>query len=138
MKSFSFLVSCTSNDEPLARDRAGVADLAAGLAVERRPVEDEATSAEPSPARADSASRFCSRMPITRASASVPCIAEELAAVVVLLLERVERAGREDGGGLGRAARDGRVLLLRGLEAGRSIRRFWSAARLSMTSTGMP
>ncbi len=41
MKSFSFLVSWTSKREPLAADRAGVADLAAGLAVERRAIEDE-------------------------------------------------------------------------------------------------
>ncbi len=53
---------------------------------------------------------------MTRASLAVVVIAEELAAVVVFLLERVERAGREDGGGLGRAARDAECCSLLGLE----------------------
>ena len=88
---------------------------------------------------ADSASLFCSRMPITRAVGLGRLVAEELAAVVVGLLEGVERAGGEDVGGLGRAARD-----LRRARPGpprslaRSTRRFWSAARLSVTSMGMP
>ena len=41
---------------------------------------------------------------MTRASASVAGVAQELVAVVILLLERVERARREHRRGLGRAA----------------------------------
>ena len=117
MKSFSFLVSSTSNVKPVAADRAGVADLAAGLAVERGSIEDEDQRAPPL-ASADSASRFCSRMPMTRALSSVVVVADELAAVVVFPLERIERAGREHVGGLGRAARDDRVPAALDLEAG--------------------
>ena len=53
--------------------------------------------------------------------------------MVILLLERVERAGREDVGGLGRAARDRpRAASRSASKPGRSTRRFWSAARLSV------
>ena len=71
MNSFSFLVSSTSKREPIAADRAGIADLAARFAVERRAIEDEDQRARPPSAWADSASRFCSRMPMTRACSSV-------------------------------------------------------------------
>ena len=43
---------------------------------------------------------------MTRALSSSLRVADELAAVVVFPLERIERAGGEDVGGLGRAARD--------------------------------
>ena len=55
---------------------------------------------------------------MTRASSCGGRVADELAAVVVFPLERVERAGREDVGGLGRPARDDGVLVALDLEAG--------------------
>ena len=115
VKSLSFFVSLDLEDEPLAPDHAGVADLAARLAVERRPVEDQddRRAGASADAVADSARRFCSTMPMTLRVGLGRLVAEELVAVVIRLLERVERAGREDGGGLGRAPRDLASLVLR-------------------------
>ena len=69
MKSFSFLVSSTSNDETA---RPGSCRCRRpGRRTRRRTASGRGPgpATVPSPAWADSASRFCSRMPMTRAVA---------------------------------------------------------------------
>ena len=100
----------------LAGDRAGVAHLTAGLTVKRRAVEDEGQAGAlagfgrvSQPVLFDDAD--------DSGLALCACISQKLVAVMILLLECVERAGGKDRRGLGCPARDFRVLLLLSLES---------------------
>ena len=100
----------------VAADHARVADLAARLAIERGSIEDEDQ-------RASTVGLGLLGEPVLFEDGDDACIvlgcrvAEELAAVMVFPLERIERSDGEHVGGLGRAARDVRVPAALDLEA---------------------
>ena len=103
--------------EPLAPDGPRVADLAAGLAVERGPIEDEGHGAA-----AIGLGRLGQAVLLQDADDAGLVVrrrvTDELAAGAVFLLQGIERAGGEDVGRLARPARDGGVLLHLLLEPG--------------------
>ena len=70
MKSWSLLGVLDVEDEPIAANGAGVADLAAGFAVEGRPVEHQRDRRARRWPSAESASWPCSRMPMTFAESA--------------------------------------------------------------------